>query len=192
MTDVDVQQSLRQAGYVSVRRSWKMEGGSKPTYIWVPIEHKDTHHLASKGWTLWQGGGGYELELPDEEKLIEDDKLHWHEEEKQLWARVVAGEAVVINDYKHPNIKGQAAADNLLVNIMRPTSGGTIYGNPEPSTRVRITQEDRDRMCDAYENEHVYKLSGADIQVLKGKVLMCRCKPARCHGDTLARMANDT
>ena len=192
MTDVDVQQSLRQAGYVSVRRSWKMEGRSKPTYIWVPIEHKDTHHLASKSWTLWQGGGGYELELPDEEDPVEDDKLHWHEEEKQLWARVVAGEAVVINEYKHPNIKGQAAADSLLVNIMRDTSGGTIYGNPEHISRIRITPADRDRMCDAYENEHVHKLSDADIKVLKGKVLMCRCKPARCHGDTLARMANDT
>lgn len=173
-------------GYVSVQRKF---AGSKHN-IWLPKEHKDTKRLHQTGWTLWRRGG-LDIELPEEDP-IEDDKLHWHEEEKQLWARVVVGEAVVINEYKHPNIKGQAAADNLLVNIMRPTSGGTIYGNPEHISRVRITQEDRDRMCDAYENEHVHKLSGADIKVLKGKVLMCRCKPARCHGDTLARMANDT
>lgn len=186
MTDIEAQATLRQAGYVSVQRKF---AGSKHN-IWLPKEHKDTKRLHQTGWTLWRRGG-LDIELPEEDP-IDDDKMHWHEEEKQLWARVVVGEAVVINEYKHSNIKGQAAAGNLLVNIMRPTSGGTIYGNPEPSTRVRITQEDRDRMCDAYENEHVHKLSGADIQVLKGKVLMCRCKPARCHGDTLARMANDT
>jgi hypothetical protein len=188
MTDVDVQQSLRQAGYVSVRRSWKMEGGSKPTYIWVPIEHKDAHYLASKGWTLWQGGGGYELELPDEEAPIEDDKLHWHEEEKQLWARVFAGEAVVINEYKHPNLKAFAEQNGTLVNIMRPSSGGTIYGN-EAVPRDKSSEE-RDRVCDEFKEVQAKQYTAEQIQFLKGKVLMCRCKPTRCHGDTLALLAN--
>lgn len=189
MTDIDVQQALRQAGYVSVRRSWKTEGSNKasPTYLWVPKEFESIHYLASKGWSLWQGGGGYELELPNEEN--EDS---FHDSEKSLLSEVTAGRTVVINEYGHPTLKAYAESKGLLVNIMRHTSGGTIYGNPEPISRIHISSADRDRVCDAYENEHVHKLSDADIKVLKGKVLMCCCKPARCHGDTLARLANET
>lgn len=32
----------------------------------------------------------------------------------------------------------------------------------------------------------------ADLFSLKGKVLACWCSPAACHGDVLARLANET
>ena len=199
MTDVDVQQALRQAGYVSVRRSWKMEGGSKPTYLWVPMEQKDTHHLASKGWTLWQGGGGHELGLPDEEGELDEQHsgvdlnrpsekdstaAKSYPEEKEMLLQVTGGKAVVANKYRHPKIISWAEAANKLVNIQR----GTVYGNPE--IMQSKSDEERDRVCDVYEYEHVKKLSEHEIKYLKGKVLMCCCKPARCHGDTLALLAN--
>lgn len=39
---------------------------------------------------------------------------------------------------------------------------------------------------DLLKNEELLK----EIKELKGKILVCWCKPANCHGDVLARLAN--
>ena len=64
---------------------------------------------------------------------------------------------------------------------------GYKYGNPY------IIGEDgtRDEVCDKYE-EYVLEEFTLDeiIKDLRGKDLVCCCKPKRCHGDFLLKMAN--
>ena len=71
------------------------------------------------------------------------------------------------------------------VPIMRPS----VFGNPF----VIGKDGDRDQVCEKYELwlEERPKLKKAIKMVLKGKDLVCCCKPARCHGDTLLRIANE-
>ena len=70
------------------------------------------------------------------------------------------------------------------VNIMRPGK----WGNP-----FAIGRDGGSRavVCDMYD---VWILNETtllkDLHELRGKDLLCCCKPARCHGDTLLRLAN--
>jgi hypothetical protein len=74
---------------------------------------------------------------------------------------------------------------------MRPPSGGTIYGNETERDPDDKSDEERDRVCDEFETRQLPYFTDEQIRHLKGKVLMCRCKPKRCHGDSLAKVAND-
>ena len=65
---------------------------------------------------------------------------------------------------------------------------GSPWGNPF----VIGKDGNRDEVCDRFETEVLPKL---DLEPLKGKHLICWCKPARCHGDSIiaalrAREAN--
>ena len=71
------------------------------------------------------------------------------------------------------------------INIMRPS----VFGNPF----IIPKDGNRDEVCSKYEdyvnnNPELIKLIK---QKLKGKNLICCCKPLRCHGDTLLRIANE-
>ncbi|AFL52877.1 hypothetical protein ABIE78_001232 [Sinorhizobium fredii] len=72
----------------------------------------------------------------------------------------------------------------LVVRIDRQTD----WGNPFRMT----TETDRDLACDRFES---YLRANPDllarIPSLKGKLLLCWCHPRRCHGDTLAAVANE-
>jgi hypothetical protein len=76
----------------------------------------------------------------------------------------------------------------LLVRVDR--SGP--WGNPYPLSNER-DQAERAEVCRRYEVEHL--ASRPDlvdlIPTLRGKVLACWCSPRQCHGDTLARLANE-
>ena len=65
---------------------------------------------------------------------------------------------------------------------------GSKWGNP--FQMANHTEEERNRVCDEYEKYFwsigLYKY----IDELKGKTLGCFCKPKRCHGDFLAKVAN--
>ena len=180
MTDVDVQDSLKQAGYVSQKRSFQGLGTKN---LWIPSKHKDLKNLATKGWTIWNGTD-FRIDVPDE-----DTEVHFSTEELEIKANLDAGKTVVINEYRHPNLHEFSRQKGILVNIMRKTSGGTIYGNQSfPNDK---SDEERDRVCNEFETRQLPYISDDDILYLKGKVLMCRCKPKRCHGDSLAKAAND-
>jgi len=56
---------------------------------------------------------------------------------------------------------------------------GSSYGNPFVIGR--------DEVCDKFERE---VLPSLDATALRGKSLVCYCKPARCHGDAILRKAN--
>lgn len=66
---------------------------------------------------------------------------------------------------------------------------GSPWGNPF----VIGKDGDRNEVCDKYESmvlsdqELVVKIK----QELKGKDLVCFCKPQRCHGDFLLKVANE-
>mgnify|MGYP003643148068 CR=1 FL=1 len=65
---------------------------------------------------------------------------------------------------------------------------GSPFGNPF----VIGKDGDRDQVCDKYET---YLLNNKSLvrktkRLLKGKNLICFCKPCRCHGDTLLKVAN--
>ena len=121
---------------------------------------------------------------------------HLVESEVYLKADLDNGKTVVISEHRHPNLKAYADSKGLLVNIMRPKFGGTIYGNKAnmEDMKGKSTVErnkERDRVCDEFERVQSKEYTEDQIAALKGKVLMCRCKPARCHGDTLVRLANE-
>ena len=60
---------------------------------------------------------------------------------------------------------------------------GSPYANP-----YKIGLDgDRDDVCELFEE---YVLPGLDVSELKGKDLLCFCKPKRCHCDTILKKAN--
>ena len=182
MTDNEVQVSLRNAGYISVQRKY---GGIKHN-LWLPKEHKDTHRLDQNGWTLWKRDNSGGISIPKEDG---EHEFTMYEAEIEIKAKMDAGKTVVINEYRHPNLKELSLQNGTLVNIMRPTSGGTIYGNESESNDK--SDEERDRVCNEFETRQLPYFTDEEIRHLKGKVLMCHCKPKRCHGDSLAKAAND-
>ena len=57
---------------------------------------------------------------------------------------------------------------------------GSPYGN-----RFRIGPDgDRDRVCDSFEREQLPTL---DVEMLRGRDLVCFCAPLRCHGHSIMR-----
>lgn len=60
---------------------------------------------------------------------------------------------------------------------------GSPYGNPF----VIGKDGTRDDVCDKFRDEILPTL---DVSSLKGKDLICFCKPARCHGQDIINKAN--
>lgn len=57
---------------------------------------------------------------------------------------------------------------------------GSPWGNPF----VIGKDGNRDEVCDKFETEILPNL---DLEPLRGKDLVCFCKPARCHGDSIIK-----
>lgn len=57
---------------------------------------------------------------------------------------------------------------------------GSPWGNPF----VIGKDGDRNEVCDHFERETLPTL---DLEPLRGKDLVCWCKPARCHGDSILK-----
>lgn len=64
---------------------------------------------------------------------------------------------------------------------------GSIWGNPYEIGR----DGSRDEVCNKYEEYFWNSRLPYEISRLCGCRLGCFCKPARCHGDFLARLANE-
>lgn len=87
------------------------------------------------------------------------------------------------------NAKPQCTVVNKLeqpfdVYIGRGSKWGNLFVMRNPS------DEERDRVCDLYED--YFWISGLQSQLkeLKGRRLGCYCAPKRCHGDFLAKLVN--
>ena len=64
------------------------------------------------------------------------------------------------------------------------------YGNPFKIGywwHEKKKQMTRDDVCDRFKDEILPSL---DVSALKGKDLICWCKPARCHCDDIIKKAN--
>jgi hypothetical protein len=74
------------------------------------------------------------------------------------------------------------------VKVARPSK----WGNPFPVPKGYDREADPDRILERYE-AHVRSHPDlvAALPELRGKVLGCWCAPLRCHGDVLARMAEE-
>jgi hypothetical protein len=66
---------------------------------------------------------------------------------------------------------------------------GSKWGNPFQMKNP--SQEERNRVCEEYEAYFKTTDLIKDIRGLRGKTLGCYCSPQRCHGDFLARLANE-
>jgi hypothetical protein len=81
--------------------------------------------------------------------------------------------------------------DHYDVYIGRPSKWGNPYSHKD-GTLAEFKVDTRKEAIDKYEG---YLLQNGDlinsIHELKGKTLGCWCKPKRCHGDILAKYANN-
>jgi hypothetical protein len=109
----------------------------------------------------------------------------WRKDERERQEQVKKGFAVVANQQGDKNLIQWAESNGKAVRIDR----GTKYGNPF----ILDADGDRDCVCDNYEHQYLPLKPSilSSIETLKGKVLICHCFPQRCHGDSLAKMANE-
>ena len=66
---------------------------------------------------------------------------------------------------------------------------GSKWGNPFKMCNYSMAE--RNRVCDEYEKYFYTTTLKNDLHELVGKRLGCYCKPLRCHGDFLAKLANE-
>lgn len=87
--------------------------------------------------------------------------------------------------YRHADVYRKYGPENCH-NIMR----GSDWGNPFVLYDGLIG--DRDYVCNMFEKYAKWRLTIEPdwLKPLRGKILICCCKPKRCHGDTLLRLAN--
>jgi hypothetical protein len=114
------------------------------------------------------------------------------DEERELQARLEAGETVVLNirtrgrPGRHDTLWQWAKEAGLAVFIARPGKWGNPFHVDEDGAR--------DTCCDnfvAHYWPHKPSLH-REVHTLRGKALGCRCAPERCHGDFLKRQAEES
>lgn len=111
----------------------------------------------------------------------------WTGEERDLLARLRAGETVVVNmrHEAHGRLWKWAEDADLAVRIDRKGPWGNPFVLPDDG--------DRDAVCDAFQHHywpHKPRLrEWAEAGELDGKALGCWCAPLRCHGDFLKDVA---
>jgi hypothetical protein len=68
---------------------------------------------------------------------------------------------------------------------------GTDWGNP--FIMADKSERQRQIVCDLFEQYALWRLTvqPAWLEPLRGKHLECWCAPARCHAETLLRLANE-
>lgn len=90
-----------------------------------------------------------------------------------------------------PQLVVHCKHDHYDVYIGRPSKWGNPFSHAWDTLaefRVATREEAIDRFTEWFMNQP--DLVATARRELKGKVLGCWCKPKRCHGDVLARIAN--
>lgn len=89
-------------------------------------------------------------------------------------------------------IKVGKKSDRNAIYIGRPSP----LGNPFPMQNH--TTEERDRVCDLYQEWFDRKINAGDTEILAAlhaiphdAILGCYCFPLRCHGDTIKRYLDE-
>ena len=109
--------------------------------------------------------------------------MKWTRSQINRRERVRAGVTVIANQRKGMDtaLIEWAREQGLAVDIDRTSK----WGNPH----MLNDESQRDKVCDQYITD--FELVD-DIAELESKVLVCWCSPKRCHGDFLARLANES
>lgn len=130
------------------------------------------------------------------EKMSRDAE-GWLLDERERQQQVIQGETVVANQSRDRQLMAWAEANGHAVYIGResrwakPSRSRSKWFNPyKVDTPDKKRDGTRDEVCD----KHIAWLANqpallADLHELRGKVLICWCKPDRCHGDELKRLA---
>lgn len=84
----------------------------------------------------------------------------------------------------HNKYHNTAPANAVYIGRGSPYGNLFIIGAPHPETGLPMTRND---VCNLFEQRILPSL---DVSDLKGKDLLCYCKPKRCHGDSLLQAAN--
>jgi hypothetical protein len=89
----------------------------------------------------------------------------------------------------------------MIINLRRPTVGvkyvrvdrGTEWGNPFIAADQWVSERERNRVCDLFEQYALWRLTVDPnwLVPLRGHNLACWCSPKRCHAETLLRLANE-
>lgn len=112
-----------------------------------------------------------------EEKLFSQ----WTDDERELVARLRAGETIVVNMRQdaHPRLWLWAEQAKIAVRIDRQSDWGNPFRLPDDGNR--------DVCCESFVKHYwPHKPSlQRQIHTLRGKALGCWCAPLRCHGDFL-------
>lgn len=109
----------------------------------------------------------------------------WPAIEESLKRDLDSGKTIVVNvDHQH-HITNYAREKSLLVMVDRSSKFGNVF----------ILGDDgkRDEVIEKYGKHYLANKTKLmkQIQKLKGLALGCHCSPKRCHGDIIARIAND-
>ena len=109
--------------------------------------------------------------------------------EMERQAVVQAGKAAVANLKEDKDLVAWAEQAGLALYIGRGSWGrkASIWKNPYAEGK----HGNRDEVCNRFA-EYLESRPDllAQIPSLRGKLLVCWCKPLRCHGDRLAELAN--
>ncbi len=77
------------------------------------------------------------------------------------------------------------------VYIGRPSKWGNPFSHLEGKGEIKVdTREEAIQGYELYLEEHPELVRAAKLE-LRGKVLGCWCRPKTCHGDILARIAEE-
>lgn len=84
----------------------------------------------------------------------------------------------------HNKYHKTAPAGAVYIGRGSPYGNRFVIGEPHPHTGEPMTRDD---VCDLF-TEH--QLPFLNLDSIRGKDLICFCKPKRCHGDSLLEAAN--
>jgi site-specific DNA-methyltransferase (adenine-specific) len=116
--------------------------------------------------------------------LADVDERGWRADERERRDALDRGEAAVGNRATDGRLIAWAEARGKVVDISRRGA----WGNP-----FRVGEDgDRAACCDSYAQYLRMKPSLLGrVHELRGKLLCCYCRPNACHGDVLAKLANE-
>lgn len=91
---------------------------------------------------------------------------------------------VIVKPKVYNKHHGNAPIGSIYIGRGSKYGNPYVIGEPHPITGKPMTRDD---VCDLFEKD---VLPNLDVSELKGKNLICFCKPHRCHGDPILIKAN--
>ena len=107
----------------------------------------------------------------------------WRPDELERRNAVMLGKTVVANCKRDTSLNAWAQQEGWAIKVDR--SGP--FGNPF----ILGKDGNRDEVCDKFRDSYMPLKTSFKKDDLRGKVLICHCYPERCHGNDLAKWADE-